>query len=93
VPLHAVNVNIAIWHFSCALALKNHAPQAFHGGVVRLVQRLFFVTQQFNSLANAAWLVNAALLADGQVHGKVQKRVVPSGVHIEHGGQSGIDIG
>jgi uncharacterized protein (UPF0332 family) len=64
VPLHAFNVNIAVWHFACALTLKNHASQAFHGGVMRLMQRLFFVTQQLNGLANAARLVNAALFTD-----------------------------
>ena len=67
-PLHAVNVDLAIRHFAGSLAFKNHATQAFHRGVMSLVQGLLFVTQQFNGLANAAWLVNAALLADGQVH-------------------------
>ncbi len=43
--------------------------------MVRVVQRIAPCGQQLHRLANAAWLINAALLADGQVHGEVQKRV------------------
>jgi hypothetical protein len=68
VPLHAVNVDLAIRHFAGSLAFKNHPTQAFHRGVMSLVQGLLFVTQQFNGLANAARLINAALFADRQVH-------------------------
>ena len=38
VALHAGDVGLAIGHAARALAFKNHAPQAFHGLVVRVVQ-------------------------------------------------------
>ena len=49
--------------------------------------------EQLHRLAYAAWLVDAALLADGQVHGQVQKRVAAPGLAGLHGGQCGIHIG
>jgi hypothetical protein len=75
---------LAIWHFAGSLAFKNHATQAFHRGVMSLVQGLLFVTQQFNGLANTARLINAALFADRQVHRQVQKRIVAIWVHQKH---------
>jgi len=93
VPLNAVNVDIAVRHAARALTFENHATQAFHGGMVRLVQGLSFVAQQFHRLPNAAGLVNAALLADGQMHGQVQKGVFFGGVNLQHAGQGGVYVG
>jgi len=92
VPLHAVNVDLAIGHFASALAFKNHASQAFHRGVMSVVQRLFFVTEQFNRLTDAAGLVNAALFTDRQVHRQMQEGVVPGRIDVLHGCQSSIHI-
>ena len=39
------------------------------------VQVLSFGSQQLNRLSDASWLINRALLADGHMHGQVQKRV------------------
>ena len=69
--LHAVNVNLTIGHATRALAFVNHAAEALHGGVMRLVQGFPFVGEQFHRLTDAPGLVNAALLADGQVHGQM----------------------
>ena len=47
-----------------ALAVPKHLSQTFHGDVMRIVQRVTPVREQFNRLADAAWLVNAALFGD-----------------------------
>ena len=44
--------------------------------MVRLVHAAALGGQQLHRLADAAGLVNRALLADGQVHGQVQEGVV-----------------
>ena len=93
VALHAGDVGFTVGHAARALAFKNHASQAFHGAVVRVVQRVDPVRQQFHCLADAPGLVNAGLLADGQVHREVQKRIGPVGVVVEHAGQRSIKIG
>ena len=51
---------------------------------MRFVQRVAPGRQQFDGLADAAWLVNRALLADGQVHRQVQERVRFAAVHVVH---------
>ena len=56
--------------------------------MVCVMKRVAPVGQQFNRLANSPGLVNAALLADGQVHGQVQKRIALSlrvGIHLTQG--------
>ncbi len=58
-----------------------------------LVQRLPLVAQQFNRLPNAPWLVNAALLANGEVHREVQKWIFAGRVNVLHGCQRRIHIG
>jgi len=58
-----------------ALAVGQHLAQAFHGFVVGGVQVRAALGQQFHGLADATRLVDAALLADGQVHGQVQEGV------------------
>ena len=73
--LHGGDVGIAVGRAAGALAFPQHLAQAFHGGVVGVVQRIEPFGQQFDCLTDAARLVNAALLADRQVHGQVQKRV------------------
>jgi hypothetical protein len=90
--LDAVDVHIAIRHAARALTFVNHAAQAFHGGVMGLVQGVAFVGEQFHGLANAARLVNAALLANRQVHGQMQKRILSGGINIEHAGQGRIHV-
>ncbi len=61
--------------------------------MVRQVQGIAPVREQLHRLANAARLVNAALLADGQVHGQVQKRIVLAGLGIVHAAQGSVHIG
>jgi hypothetical protein len=50
------------------------------------------VGEEFDRLANAARLVNAALLADGQVHGKMQERVGAPILNLGHGGQRSVHV-
>ena len=61
--------------------------------MVRGMQRVASCAQQFYRLADAAGLVNAALLADGQVHGQVQKRVVSVRVDLLHISQGTVQVG
>jgi len=68
----------------------NHSAEALHGGVMRLVQGVLFVGEQFYSLSDAPGLVNAALFADGQVHGQMQKRIFLGGICVQHAGQGSI---
>jgi len=78
-PLHAGHVGVAIGRAALALALPQHLAQAVHGHVVRVVQRIEPRREQLHRLADAARLVYAALLADSQVHRKMQKGFVRSG--------------
>ncbi len=71
----------------------HHATQAFHGLVVGIVQGVEPVGQQLDCLTNASGLVDAALLADRQVHRQVQKRILPVRVGCVHVGQRSIDVG
>ena len=73
--LHAGDIGIPIGRTTGALAFPQHLSQAFHRVVVRAVQGIALVREQLHRLADAARLVNRALLADGQMHGQVQKRV------------------
>ena len=91
--LHTVNVSRTIWRAACALALPHHLPQAVHRFMMRIVQGVKSCCQQFNRLANAAWLVNRTLLADGQVHRQVQERIRPAALHVVHLCQCRICIG
>jgi hypothetical protein len=90
--LYAIDVRIAIRHAARTLAFINHAAQAFHGGMVRFVQGVSLVREQLHGLANTSGLVNAALLADGQVHGQMQKRIFFGGVNVQHAGQCRINV-
>ena len=73
--LYAGYIRITIGRSACALAFPDHLAQAIHGFMMRVVQGIALCGQEFHRLANAARLVNRALFADGQVHGKVQKGV------------------
>ena len=66
--LYAGYIGIAIGWAASALAFPDHLAQAIHGFVMCVVQGIAFCRQEFNRMANAARLVNRALLADGQVH-------------------------
>ena len=50
------------------------------------------MTQQFNGLANAARLINAALFTDRQVHRQMQEGIVPRRICVLHGCQSSLHI-
>jgi hypothetical protein len=93
VALHALNVGGAVRRASGALAFPDHFSQAVHRRVMRFVQRVAPGRQQFDGLADAAWLVNRALLADGQVHRQVQKRVRFAAVHVIHFFQRRFNVG
>jgi hypothetical protein len=60
--------------------------------MVCVVQRLAFGGQQLHGLAYASGLVYGALLADGQVHGQVQKGVGLTGFHGIQGGERSVHI-
>ena len=60
--------------------------------MVRSVQVASAGSQQFNRLANAAWLVDAALLGNGQMHGQVQERVGFVVVCVDHFEQGCIHV-
>lgn len=64
VALHAFDIRRAVGRAACALAFPDHLAQAVHRGVVGFVQRVAFGGQQLDGLADAARLVNRALLAD-----------------------------
>jgi hypothetical protein len=91
--LHAPYIDVAIGGASGTLALPNHLAQAIHGFVVSGVQGVTAVGQHLYGLPNAAGLVNAALLADGQVHGQMEERIALTFIDLLHGSQGCIDIG
>ena len=91
--LDTVNISRTIWRVACTLAFPHHLPKTVHRFVMRIVQGVAPGGQQFNRLANAAWLVNRALLADGQVHRQVQKRIRLAALHVVHLCQCRICIG
>ena len=82
--LDAVDVGCAVRRATCALAFPHHLAQAFHCFMVRIVQRIALGGQQLNSLPDAAWLVDRALLADGQVHRQVQKWIGFTAFNVVH---------
>ena len=82
--LHTVNVSRTIRRAACPLAFPHHLPQTVHRFMMRIVQGVKSCRQQLNRLANAAWLVNRALFADGQVHRQVQKRIRLAALHVVH---------
>ena len=86
VALHTGHVRRAIGRASTALAVLQHPPQALHGVVVGLVQRVVPVGQQLDRLPDTAWLVDAALLCDGQMHGQMQERATPTLLLCADGG-------
>lgn len=58
------------------------------------MQGIALAAEQFNRLANAAWLVNAALFTERQMHGQVQERIDTTAIgRCVHGPQGGIQIG
>src|SRR3990167_7344885 len=73
---HLVDVGLAVGRSAGALAFPEHGAQALHHLVVRRVQIAASRGQELHRLADARWLVDAALLADGEVHGQVQERVL-----------------
>jgi hypothetical protein len=75
------------------LRVGEHLAQAFHDHVMRGVQIAAAVREQFYRVANAAWLVDAALFADRQVHRHVQKRVAAGAARRIYAGHGGIGIG
>ena len=93
VPLHTRHISLAVRRLSGALALPDHFPKAVHRGVVCIVQGVKPVGQQLDRLAYAAWLVDAALLGDGQVHGQMQKRIAFAFFGLAHGEQGSIQVG
>ena len=93
VALHAGHVRCAIGRAPTALAVLQHPAQALHGIVMGLVQGVVPVGQQLDRLPDAAWLVDAALLRDGEMHGQMQECVAPSLLQGAHGCQGGVQIG
>ncbi len=90
--LDAVNVGGPIRRTASTLTFPDHLPQAFHGFMMGMVQRIASRRQQFYGLANAARLVNTALLTDGQVHRQVQKGVGLACVFVGHFQQCGVHV-
>ena len=90
---NAGEVGLAIRRSPGALAFPQHMPQAIHGFMVGLVQGVAPVREQLKRLPNPTRLVNAALLADGQMHREVKKRVLPFFQNLGHAGQRSIHIG
>jgi hypothetical protein len=72
--LHASHVGVSVGRLAAALGVINHLAQALHGCMVGFVQAIKTGREQFYRLADATRLVDAALLADRQVHGQMQKR-------------------
>ena len=93
VSLHTGNVARSVWHDAAGLAVLQHPPQALHHFMVGMVQRVASVGKQFDRLADASRLIDAALLRDGQVHRQVQKRIFTASVRRADGAQGGIKIG
>jgi len=91
--LHASNIGVTFGWAPRLLTFPQHFPQAVHGFVVGLVQGVAFVGKQFDGLAYASGLVDAALLTDRQVHRQVQKRVGAALLRFAHAGQCGVYIG
>lgn len=79
-----VDVGLPIGWATGALAFPEHVAQALHHFVVGGVQIATPGHEQFNRLADAGWLVDAALFADRQVHGEVQKGVGLPGLRVVH---------
>jgi len=90
--LYRVNISLTIGRESAALALPQHVSQAFHHLVVGVMQAVALSGQQLNRLANAAWLVDGALFADGDMHGQMQKRVGLTAVAFVLLGQRRINV-
>jgi cytochrome c553 len=78
-PLHAGDVGVAIRRAASPLALPDHPAQALHRAMVRRMQRVVAVRQQFHRLTDAARLVDRALFADRQMHRQVQERIGAAG--------------
>ena len=73
--LHRINISLTVWWSSVALALPQHGSQAFHHLMLSVMQIGSFGGEQLYRLSNALGLVDGTLLADGQMHGQMQKRV------------------
>jgi hypothetical protein len=58
-----------------SLAFPQHDTQAFHDFMMCVVPISLFGSEQVHGLSNAPGLIDGTLLADGQVHGQMQKRV------------------
>jgi hypothetical protein len=73
--LHRFHVRLAIGRATGALAFPDHLAQALHGDMVGIMQGVQPRCEQLNRLPYTTGLVYGALLADGQMHGQMQKRV------------------
>ena len=93
VALHTGHVRRAIGCAPTALAVLQHSAQALHGLVMGLVQGVVPMGQQLDRLPDAAGLVDAALLRDGEMHRQMQECVATSVLRHAHGGQGSIQVG
>ena len=87
--LHTCDIGVAVGRTSGALAFPNHFARPIYGLVVDGVQRVAAMRQLLHRMPDAAGLVNAALLADGQV----QECFTFAVICRLHGTQGGVDIG
>ena len=90
--LHTGQVAVAVRRLASALAFPDHVAQAFHHLVVGIVQGVTPVCQQLDCLADAARLVNTALLGDRQMHGQMQKAVALAVIDCAHAGQRAVQV-
>ena len=73
--LHRINIRLTIRWSSAALAFPQHGSQTFHHLMLRSMQIGSLGGEQLHRLSNALGLIDRTLLADGQMHGQMQKRV------------------
>jgi cytochrome c553 len=93
VPLHAIDISLAVGRTPGALALPHHAAETLHRVVVGIEQRAATRGQQLDRLADAARLVDGALLADGQVHRQMEKRIFTTVFSVVDANDGSIGIG
>ena len=88
-----LDVALAVKRLAQALGLPDHLAQGLHHLVMGLVQRRTMAGEPFHRSADAARLVDADLLGDGQVHRQVQERVGAPFLHVEDSGHGRIHVG
>ena len=98
--MYGIDIGCPVRWAARALAFPQHLAQRVHHLVVGIVQRVTTAGQQLHRLADAAGLVDAALLTHRQVHRQVQEWVGARrvfGIHTGHGsvgvGQLGVVFG